>query len=389
MTTTNWVMMAMDKQLLSGTEQSPYTLNLLGKTLMDQSATVLADIGGKVTFIQNFTGESNWLDAYGDANVVLLDAAVYFTRDFCHVLALRERQLMNEQVVYFVNNRPVAILVAAAQLKTIWNKINPHHEKQTFLSQISELLNKASDEHYEDTLGKHQAIVVENLIAYQQVAQILRQAKLDELMVAGVMIMDSLNTYIDQDVKIGAGSIVYPGTFIEGNTVIGSNCKIGPAARIHDSQIGHGVSVKDSTIVESKVDDMTTIGPYAYLRPKSDIGKHVKIGDFVEVKNARIDDGSKVSHLSYIGDGHVGKEVNIGCGVVFVNYDGKNKFKTIVEDGAFIGCNVNLVAPVTVQKGAYVAAGSTITEDVLPDSLAIARSRQTQKLNWVVNKGAK
>lgn len=389
MTTTNWVMVAMDKHLLSGTEQSPYTLKLLGKTLIDQGARVLNHLGGTVTCISDFTEEPNWLDAYGESCVVLLDAAVYFTTEFYHVLSLRERQLMNEQVIYYVNNRPVAILARAKHLKSIWRNINPNQVKETYLSQISELLNQAFEDRYEDALGKHQGIVIENLVAYQQVNHLLRQEKLNALMLSGVMVMDSLNTYIDQDVSIGAGSVVYPGSFIEGDTVIGTNCKIGPAVRIQDSQIGHGVTIKDSTIVSSRVDDMTTVGPYAYLRPKSDIGKHVKIGDFVEVKNARIDDGSKVSHLSYIGDGHVGKDVNIGCGVVFVNYDGKNKFKTVVEDGAFIGCNVNLVAPVTVQKGAYVAAGSTITEDVLPNSLAIARSRQTQKLNWVVNKGAK
>ena len=137
----------------------------------------------------------------------------------------------------------------------------------------------------------------------------------------------------------------------------------------------NNTEVKNSTIIDSTVGENTTVGPYAYLRPKSNIGNHVKIGDFVEVKNATIEDNSKASHLSYIGDAHVGKDVNIGCGVVFVNYDGKNKFKSIVKDGAFIGSNSNLVAPVTVEEKGYIATGSTITDDVPEGALAVARAK--------------
>lgn len=198
----------------------------------------------------------------------------------------------------------------------------------------------------------------------------------------GVLIWDKKSTWIEPTVQVGRGTQIYPGSLLRGNTVVGKNCTIGPAARITDSRVGNAVSVVDSTVISSAIDDQTKVGPYAYLRPNSDIGKDVKIGDFVEVKNARIDDGSKVSHLSYIGDGFVGKRVNIGCGTVFVNYDGVNKHKTIVEDDCFIGCNTNLVAPVTVKKSAYVAAGSTITDDVQSGDLAIARARQVVKPDW-------
>ena len=181
-------------------------------------------------------------------------------------------------------------------------------------------------------------------------------------------------------------TIVYPGAMLRGNTKIGTNCVIGMNCSITNSQIGNYTEVQSSTIVDSTVGENTTVGPYAYLRPNSNIGNNVKIGDFVEVKNATIEDNSKASHLSYIGDAHVGKDVNIGCGVVFVNYDGKNKFKSTVKDGAFIGSNSNLVAPVTVEEKGYIATGSTITNDVPQGALAVARERQVIKEGWVAKK---
>ncbi len=208
-------------------------------------------------------------------------------------------------------------------------------------------------------------------------------------MANGVTIIAPDNTYIDADVRIERDTIIYPGVIIEGKTSIGEDSIIGQNSRIVDSAIGNNVEIQISTILESKVDDNAHIGPYAYLRPNSDIGKNVKIGDFVEVKNSKIGENSKASHLSYIGDAIVGKGVNIGCGTVFVNYDGMKKHKTIVQDNVFIGCNTNLVSPVEVEEGAYIAAGSTITERVPKDSLSIARARQVNKEGWVEKKGFK
>lgn len=236
------------------------------------------------------------------------------------------------------------------------------------------------------SLKKKKVINVKTLDAMQRFMSLINRKSIEMHMKNGAMIWDKKTTWIEPDVLIGVGTIIYPGTIIRGQTVIGQKCLIGPSARIENSQLGDEIAVRDSTILSSKVDNYTTVGPYAYLRPESDIGKNVKVGDFVEVKNARIDDGSKVSHLSYIGDGSIGKNVNIGCGVVFVNYDGINKHKTVVEDNAFVGCNANLIAPVTVKTGAYVAAGSTITDEVTAGSLAIARSRQVVKANWMANK---
>ena len=198
----------------------------------------------------------------------------------------------------------------------------------------------------------------------------------------GVKIVDPSNTYIDEEVKIGEGTILLPGVILQGNTSIGENCQVGPFSTIENTKIGNNTVFKNSVAMDASIGDDTTVGPFAYIRPKSDIKNHVKIGDFVEIKNSVIDDGTKVSHLTYIGDSDVGKNINFGCGTVTVNYDGKNKFRTVIEDDAFIGCNTNLVAPVTVKKGAFIAAGSTITDDVDENSLAIARCRQTIKKDW-------
>ncbi|HHV46988.1 MAG TPA: bifunctional UDP-N-acetylglucosamine diphosphorylase/glucosamine-1-phosphate N-acetyltransferase GlmU [Tissierellia bacterium] len=205
----------------------------------------------------------------------------------------------------------------------------------------------------------------------------------------GVTIINPDNTYIEPGVQIGRDSIIYPGAILIGNTVIGENCIIGENTRIEDSSIGNGVEIYSSTIEKSIVDDGCHIGPYAHLRPNSQLGKNIKIGNFVEVKNSSIGDNSKASHLAYVGDADVGKNVNIGCGVVFVNYDGHKKHRTVVEDNAFIGSNSNLVAPVVVRKWGYVAAGSTITDEVEENALAIARARQVNKPGWVEKKNKK
>lgn len=202
----------------------------------------------------------------------------------------------------------------------------------------------------------------------------------------GVTIIDSDATYIDADVQIGNDTIILPGCMLKNGSKIGIGCEIGPQTSIDNSVVGNYTNVKKSEMIDAKVGDNTNVGPYAYLRPKADIGNDCKIGDFVEVKNAIFGDGSKASHLSYIGDAEIGKNVNIGCGVVFVNYDGKNKFRSIVKDKAFVGSNSNLVAPVVIQEDAFIATGSTITEDVPNGCLAIARERQVLKSGWVEKK---
>lgn len=203
----------------------------------------------------------------------------------------------------------------------------------------------------------------------------------------GVEFVDIRTAYIGSDVKIGKGTVIFPCVTLEGKVIIGNDCIIGQNTRIVDSEIGNNTEIQSSVITESKVGDHTKVGPFAYLRPKSNIGNHCKVGDFVEVKNSTMGDGAKASHLTYIGDSDVGKDVNLGCGVVFVNYDGKNKHRSVVGDGAFIGCNTNLVSPVHVEEGAYVAAGSTVTKNVPKGSLYVSRAKERIIEGWVERRG--
>ena len=204
---------------------------------------------------------------------------------------------------------------------------------------------------------------------------------------AGVDIFDIDNVYIDEDVRIGEGTVIGPCVRLEGSTVIGKNCKIEQNSRIANATIGDDVSIDNSVILDSSVGSNTSVGPFAYIRPGSTIGEACKVGDFVEVKNASMGNGSKSAHLTYIGDADIGENVNLGCGVVFVNYDGKNKHRSTVGDGCFIGCNVNLVSPVDVGDGAYIAAGSTVTKDVPKDALSVGRARQKNIENWATQRG--
>ncbi|PFS62986.1 UDP-N-acetylglucosamine diphosphorylase/glucosamine-1-phosphate N-acetyltransferase [Bacillus cereus] len=232
-------------------------------------------------------------------------------------------------------------------------------------------------EHFDETLG------VNDRVALSQAEIIMKNRINRKNMVNGVTIIDPSNTYISADAIIGSDTVLHPGTIIEGNTVIGSDCEIGPHTVIHDSEIGDRTTIRQSTVHDSKLGTEVSVGPFAHIRPDSVIGDEVRVGNFVEIKKTVFGNRSKASHLSYIGDAQVGEDVNLGCGSITVNYDGKNKFKTVIGNGVFIGCNSNLVAPVTVEDGAYVAAGSTITENVPSKALSVARARQVNKEDYV------
>ena len=199
----------------------------------------------------------------------------------------------------------------------------------------------------------------------------------------GVIFLDRDRTIVESDVVIAPGVMIYPGNTLQGSTRIGADCVLYPNNRLNNAVVGRGTTVESSVLLNCAVGEETTVGPYAYLRPDTSVGNHCRIGDFVEIKNSSIGDGTKVSHLTYVGDSDLGKDINLGCGVVFVNYDGKVKNRSKVEDHAFIGCNCNLVAPVHVGKNAYLAAGSTVVEDVPEDALFVARSRGVVKEDWV------
>ncbi|WP_414733314.1 bifunctional UDP-N-acetylglucosamine diphosphorylase/glucosamine-1-phosphate N-acetyltransferase GlmU [Acetobacterium carbinolicum] len=271
-----------------------------------------------------------------------------------------------------------ALVLALAQLKT------DNVQGEYYLTDVIEILREMGK-----TAGTFVTPDPEDIQAINSRVQlaeaeaVMRKRINHRLMDAGVTIIDPATTYVGARAIVGQDTVLYPGVILEGETEIGKDCVIGANCRLVDAKIGNKVSIQSSTILESRVDDYTNVGPYAYIRPGSQIGKHCKVGDFVEVKNSTMGDGAKASHLTYIGDGDVGENVNLGCGTVFVNYDGKNKYRTIVEKNAFVGCNTNLIAPVTVKEGAYIAAGSTITDDVPEDSLAIARARQVNKVGYL------
>lgn len=257
---------------------------------------------------------------------------------------------------------------------------NNNAQQEYYLTDVIAILKKDQERIEGYTIqDADEGIGINDRIALAEAEQIMRARITKRHMIEGVTIIDPANTYIDADVTIGSDTVIYPGTHIRGASVIGSGCMIGPNTEIIQSSIGDEVTVKQSVITESSVGKRTAIGPFAYIRPGSKIGASVKIGDFVEIKNSIVQDGSKVPHLSYVGDAEVGKNVNIGCGVITANYDGVAKHKTTIEDGAFIGSNSNLIAPVRVGAGAFVVAGSTITDDVAADAVAIARERQVNK----------
>lgn len=257
---------------------------------------------------------------------------------------------------------------------------NDNAQGEYYLPDVIELLKEEGarveayvTENFEETLGVNDRV---NLALAEK---LMRRRINQQHMLNGVTLIDPDTTYIDSEVEIGQDTVIHPGVSLKGKTVIGEEVIVTAHSEIKNSKIGDRAEIKNSVITDSIVGADSTVGPFAQLRPGSDIGREVKIGNFVEVKKAKLHDEAKVSHLSYIGDAEIGERTNVGCGSITVNYDGKNKFKTVVGKDAFIGCNSNLVAPVTIGDGSFVAAGSTITDDVPEESLALGRARQTTK----------
>jgi len=216
-----------------------------------------------------------------------------------------------------------------------------------------------------------------------EVSAILRDRKNDELMASGVTIVDPATTWVHADVVVGPDTVLHPGVYLEGQTRIGSACEIHSGVRIIDSTVGDRVVINNFCVIrQSAIESGAQVGPFAQLRPASRVAENAHVGNFVELKNTTLGRGSKANHLAYLGDATIGEQVNVGAGAITCNYDGVAKHQTIIEDGAFIGTDSQLIAPVRVGRNAYVAAGSSITEDVPPDSLAIGRGRQVNKPGW-------
>jgi bifunctional UDP-N-acetylglucosamine pyrophosphorylase / glucosamine-1-phosphate N-acetyltransferase len=222
------------------------------------------------------------------------------------------------------------------------------------------------------------------------VSAMLKTTRNEELMAAGVTLIDPASAWIGPDVTVGADTVIHPNVYLEGRTRIGAGCEIHACVRIVDSTIDDGVIVNNFCVIaESHIASGARIGPFAHIRPQSDVGEGAQVGNFTELKKTTLGKGSKANHLSYLGDATIGDQVNVGAGTITCNYDGTHKHPTIIEDGAFIGSDSQLVAPVRVGKGAYVAAGSSIVEDVPAGALGIARGKQVNKPGWVEKKKKK
>ena len=260
---------------------------------------------------------------------------------------------------------------------------NDNAQGEYYLTDVLEKLNQAGQKVGGVITEDSDMVMGINSRKQLSVAEgVMRQRILDKLMDSGVTIMDPASTFIEGSVKIGRDTIIYPYTWLEGSTEIGEDCEIGPNARFTNVKVGNDNHLQFIYAHDCEVKNHVTAGPYVHLRPDTVISDHVKIGNYVEVKNSNVGAGTKLPHLTYIGDSDIGSGVNMGCGCITVNYDGKKKHRTIIGDNAFVGCNTNLVAPVTVQANTYIGAGSTITKEVPVNALGIARAKQKNIEGW-------
>ncbi len=234
----------------------------------------------------------------------------------------------------------------------------------------------------EDKFEAPEMLYISTRVDLAEAEKIMQKSINEKLMLEGVTIHSPETVMISPDAEIGKDTEIFANVVIEGASKIGENVLITSTTKIVNSEISNGVSIQSSVILDSKIGENTTVGPFAYVRPNCVVGANARIGDFVELKNCNIGNGTKVSHLTYVGDADVGEKCNFGCGTVTVNYDGKKKYRTVIGNNVFVGCNSNLVAPVTLNDGAYTAAGSTITDEVPENNLAIARARQVNKVGW-------
>lgn len=344
---------------------------LLSETTLREFIAYHKENGHKASLIS-----TNFEDPTGYGRIIRTDSGA-FSKIVEHKDATFEERLIREV------NSGIGLFDAKALKDALKSLRNDNVQGEYYLTDVFEIIKGLGcsigayliDSPYE-VMGINDRVALAEAEHYYQ-----KRIK-ENLMLSGVTLVNPESIYIEKNVTVGCDTVILQGSRLLGDTHIGEECIIGPYAEISDTKINSQVHIHHSTVNASEIDSFSTVGPYAYLRPKSIVGKHVKIGDFVEVKNTVIADGVKISHLTYVGDGKIGENVNLGCGVVFVNYDGNQKHLTEIEAGAFIGCNTNLIAPVKVGKNAYVAAGSTITENVPENALAIARERQVNKTEW-------
>lgn len=362
--------------------------NVLGRSIQQWSTMALTDItqGNESISFEDLDKCKEILCKADRVIINWADQPLILTETLEELLNKHTIEGNNATAIFACTGEAVVYVFDCSVFFQKLNELNVLNLSRNILKQIFQSIKNTNQSISAD---KNQFIVVNDRVALSIAISEIKSRIIKEIMLSGVTVIDPISTYIDINVAIGEDTTILPNTILEGDTTIGEDCIIGPNSRISNCNIGNNVEVANSVAIDSSVGDETHVGPFAYLRPGSVVGSKVKIGDFVEIKKSIIGDRTKISHLTYVGDAEIGKNVNIGCGVVVVNYDGKHKNKTVVGDNSFIGCNTNLVSPVVVHKDAYIAAGSTITEDVPENSLAIARERQVIKQDWVTKKDLK
>ncbi|MGI6566066.1 MAG: bifunctional UDP-N-acetylglucosamine diphosphorylase/glucosamine-1-phosphate N-acetyltransferase GlmU [Firmicutes bacterium] len=265
------------------------------------------------------------------------------------------------------------------------HQISPENaQAEYYLTDVLEIIKEQAGKVEIFIHGDHEeALGINNRVQLAAAERILRDRIRERWMRAGVTMVDPATTYVDAEAELAPDVVLLPFTFIEGRTRVAAGSVIGPFSRVKDCVVGENVTISQATVLESSLDADSTVGPYSYIRPGCRLAEKAKVGGFCEIKNTTVGPGSKVPHLTYLGDTSIGSGVNIGAGTITCNYDGKKKHPTVIDDGAFVGSNCNLVAPVEIGAGAYVAAGSTVTNDVPPGALGVARSRQRNIPDWV------
>ncbi len=272
----------------------------------------------------------------------------------------------------------------------VWSldKLTPNNAQgEYYLTDTLQILREAGKKIGGFTIADNDEIRGINNRIQQSEAEAIMQDRINKKhMTNGVTIINPSTVIIGAETEIGQDTIIASNVTILGNTKIGAKCVIEMGCKLENAVLADNVTVTSSVILDSEIGEGTSVGPFAYVRPGNKVGKDVKVGDFVELKNDTVGDGTKISHLTYLGDSDIGRNVNFGCGTVTCNYDGKDKFRSKIGDNVFVGCNTNFVSPVSVGDGAYIAAGSTITEDIPDNNLSIARARQVNKAGWKGNK---
>lgn len=340
-------------------------------------------------YVREAIGEFSQVVTQGDAKPVEFDVALVVREDAPALIAPTLEGLCNAVLEY--EGQPCVLLaqdmetpLAIALSEKTLISVKEGKLEQMRVSDIVKSLNdqmigpRCWQDEQTDTY-----FAVTGAASYAEAFRFINQNNIAYHMENGVIILEPERTVIEDDVQIGQGTMIYAGNTLQGTTSIGEDCILYPNNRLQNARVDSGITIENSVLLSCSVGEGTTVGPYAYLRPDTHVGSHCRIGDFVEIKNSVIGDQTKVSHLTYVGDSDLGENINLGCGVVFVNYDGKAKNRSKVADNAFIGCNCNLVAPVNIGKNAYLAAGSTVVEDVPEDAMLVARSRAVIKRDWV------